>query len=188
MEIERARRGITDYPMDSSQVASAVLITDGSTTTVPVDVTTRQLISPMAATNGGVRYATTVVASLDASKSDSNTATQDYVTATITIYWTDNFGTSNGFEGVSGSWVVSENPVTHTRATLSNRLVTIRGHGISASDYGQPYQYQPISNSFSLGDSAYEDGWWAYVAESSVRINSSSTLRVSVSSGQISIG
>ena len=189
VEIERALNGETDLEIDTTDLAQAVLEgEDGTVEDVEVYVTTRVLPMQMSV-SGGTNYATTVVAALPATdKTDVSTGDKDYVTATVTLYWTDVLGTANKFRGVSGSWTVATNPSTGKKATLSNSKVALQGSGPTARDYGEWYYIYPTSNSFEIKDSEYADGWWAYEAKSTVKINSSNTLTVKVSSGQIVIG
>lgn len=187
-EIERALNGETDIEIDTTDFAEAVLErADGTKENVDVYTTTRVLPVPMSFNAEGRVYATTAVASLHAKdKSDVNTGNKEYVTATITLFWTDVFGPANNFRGVSGSWTVATNPDTGKEATLSNRSVALQGSGIG--NQGDVYRIYPTSNTFEIKDSAYEDGWTAYTALSKVTINSKETLSVEVSSGQIVIG
>ncbi len=189
-EIERALNGETDVMIDATDFAEAVLEReDGTKENVKVYTTTRALPVPMSVYSGGTVYATTAVAALLATdKTDVSTGSKEYVTATITLYWTDVLGLYNEFRGVSGSWTVATNPDTGKKATLSERKVSLRGAGPTAKDEGDWYSISPSSDSFEIQDNEYEDGWWAYEAISKVKINSKEVLSVSVSSGQIVIG
>ena len=100
-----------------------------------------------------------------------NTATQDSVTATVTLYWAD----GSAFGGVSGSWAALGNA-----DTLSNQTVTVQGRGFLHK--GEVYtQSFPGETTFEISADTYEDGWRFYNAVSQVTINDAETLTVQVS-------
>lgn len=139
---------------------------------------------PSSVSYNEVVYTTTAVGAAKATnKSNSNTNTEEYVTATITIYWKDVLGTGNEFMGLSGSWNATTNPETGKVAKLSNIYVSLRGRGVNASNFGELYSIRSSGDKFEIPDSAYADGWWSYNATSSVKINSSSNLSVTVYTG-----
>ncbi len=186
-EIERALNGETDIAIDATDFAEAVLVkSDGTKENVEVYTTTRSLIVPASIGIDSTIYATTVVASLPATdKVADSSGTKEYVTATVTLFWTDVLGLANEFKGATGSWVIGTNPDTGKKASLSKRIVAVRGTGIGTK--GDWYHEYPTSNTFEIKDSAYDDGWWAYEVKSTVTITvdgNASTLTVSASSGQ----
>lgn len=82
---------------------------------------------PSSVSYNEVVYTTTAVGAAKATnKSNSNTNTEEYVTATITIYWKDVLGTGNEFMGLSGSWNATTNPETGKVAKLSNICIPKR--------------------------------------------------------------
>ena len=181
---------------DESDISFTASLTkveeDGTIKSFPIDVQTKteQIAGPVSRysdSNGASYYATTAtVRALPATdKDDTSTRTEQYVTATITIFWKDVLGIKNEFMGVSGSWTVATDPETGKRATLSDREVRMRGNGVTSSSDGKIHRIYPTTNTFTIPDSDYEDGWWAYEAESLVKLNSSYILKVSVSTGQI---
>ena len=190
VEIERALNGETDIEIDTTDFAEAVLVrADGTKEDVAVYTTTKVLPVPLTIDvdgDVGCVYATTAVAALPATdKTDISDKELEYVTAVLTLYWTDVLGTANNFRGLSGSWTVATNPDTGKKATLSKRYVTVKGSGPTARDEGEIYRIYPSSNTFEIKDSDYEDGWWAYWGYSEVLINSKDWLTLKVSSGQI---
>lgn len=184
-EIERALNGETDLAIDASSFASAELInSDGTTEDVEIYVTTRELPMTRSADNNETMYATTVVARAESVKTEVGNNVRDFVTGTLTLYWVDVFGPFNKFEGLTGSWVVANNPDTGRPATLSGRKVNLKGSG-TADFAGSPERVTRTlsSNTFRVEKGALKDGWLSYSAESFVTINGSSTLRVWVETG-----
>ena len=198
-EITRALNGETDLPANQAHCTVNAFTVDqyGNKQGVDVDVyvTTRKLTQANDASAYAVNrpesatYATTAVAVLSSKdKSDSNSTTMEYVTATMTIFWCDVLGINNEFMGLSGNWTIATNPSTGKKATLSQRAVTLRGVGITANSQGTVYRIRPNSNSFEILDREYEDGWWAYEARSEAKINNSEWLVLEVSTGMVTIG
>lgn len=187
-EIERALNGETDLEIDASDFVSAELINlDGTTEDIDVFTTTRELSLPASyAYNDKKAYATTVVARATKITEDhaENVNKQEFVTASMTLFWIDNFGIYNEFVALSGSWVVAPNPSTGKTATLSNRKVTLNAKGLQGlTDYEDTLTRYPTTNTFSIGDSEYPDGWLSYYADSWVTINGVQTLHVKVETG-----
>lgn len=197
-EITRALKGETDLPTNQAHCTVNAFTVDqyGNKQGVDVDVyvTTRKLTQANDASAYAVNrpesatYATTAVAVLSSKdKSDSNITTMEYVTATMTLFWRDVFGIDNEFMGLSGSWTIATNPVTHKKATLSQRAVTLRGYGLTSNSYGSVHRIRPTTNLFEISDQEYADGYFGYEARSEVKINGTEWLVLEVSTGSVTV-
>lgn len=173
-EICRALDGVTD--LETTEFAAYVT----ASTPVDVYVTTRALTSSQTRSvysafgvedNQSNVYATTSVAVLssdDNEKDVSNSKVKNYVTATITIYWRDNFGLCNDFLGASGGWTLAKNPNTNTYPYLADRSVYLYATQSTCSPFGKSYSIS--SNSFYIEADKMPANYWAYSITSTVTI------------------
>lgn len=177
-EIERAINGETDLELDTSDIASARIINeDGTTEDVDVYVTTRELQIGLLADENAPVYATTVVAR-GTIKSAPGHNYKECVTGTLTLYWTDNFGPENAFEGLYGTWTYVNNPETGKPPILSNRKVQVHGGGMPVMGPHDWYNKDLTTNTFNIPKGVVQDRWTYYVATSWVTINGGPVLEV----------
>lgn len=190
-EISRAVAGITDSVLSAPTIDFSTSIQSFSEanelTLVSKHTTTREIEVPNLVSSlksDEKIYATTNVAVLSNEKSETNSKTQNYVTAYLTLYWRDNVGMRNDFLGASGGWDVDKNPSTGKVATLSNRVVTLQWV-FDASNQGSKNFY-PSSNTFNIPESSFDYSTLAFILTSTVKINGSSTLKLTVQTSALS--
>ncbi len=194
-EIERALNGETDLEIDASDLVSAWLVNaDGTTETVDVLLTTRELPALTRDADSEEKlYATTAVVLLSTDKSTPKTGRVGNVKCTVTILWTDVLGIRNGFRGANIMWTVEENNGKIT--TLSNLHATVRGQTFQENGEYKTFSFTAPAGSakrytktYSIPGSSYEDGWLVYRVWSYGTINSTQSLNINVATGDISIG
>jgi len=180
-EIERALNGITD--VDSEEImAKAVAFAackDGTKNMLPVDVyvTTRKIaeiparkctLDVQEEAKANTVYATTAVAVVSSNKSVTDSKEKSHVTATITLYWTDNFGIYNELESVTGGWKVAFNPSTKEYPYLTNRSVYLYANQIDVGPRDK--RISVFSNEFEISGDVMPSRYISYSAESHVEI------------------
>ena len=185
-EITRAIEGITDLQIPDSKSPIAVVSGElDEQCLIETYTTTRMIQAPynnayMAGENEPI-YATTSVAVLSKDKSDSGSKNKNYVTAYATVYWRDNLGIGNEFLGASGGWDLDTDPSTGRKPSLSNRRVTLEAY-LDASNYVDD-TFTPSGNTFEYSEDDFDYMGFILSVDTSVKINSDSTLTLHVASG-----